>query len=64
MLKEVRLREREMGLEADWGLDGLMEAEARGEVGSGGAADLMLRMLGLGICADTEVGTCVFLHES
>lgn len=53
-----------MGLEADWGLDGLMEAEARGEVGSGGAADLMLRMLGLGICADTEVGTCVFLHES
>ena len=50
--------EENVGLETDWELDGLMEAEARGMKASnsdGCSMDRMLEQLGLSICADTLV---------
>lgn len=53
-LEEIRKREREGGIEVDGAIDAFMQAEA---TNSGVSTEFMLRILGLGPCADTMVGS-------
>lgn len=53
---ELRRREKELGIEPDAEVDALLKAEAVQGKRSNIVTDLMLRVLGLEVCADTIVG--------
>lgn len=55
ILKELRRREQHMGIEADRTVDAMMEAETLEGGKRSISTEFMLRILGLGSCADTMV---------
>ena len=59
LLAEVRKREAEAGLEVDPDVDAFMEAEALEGEASSIRTEFIIRMLALGICADTQVGNAL-----
>ncbi len=55
VLKELRKREKEMGIEPDWHVDAMMKAETLEGFKTSIITEFIIRMLGLGICSDTMV---------
>jgi len=59
LLRSVREAEEDGGLDADGGVDEFMEAEAREAEAASISTEFVIRMLGLGICGNTEVGNAL-----
>ena len=59
LLAEVRKREAEAGLEVDPEVDAFMGAEVLEGEPVSIRTEFIVRMLGLGICADTQVGNAL-----
>ncbi|KAK9820341.1 hypothetical protein WJX72_009201 [[Myrmecia] bisecta] len=55
-LAELRKREAALGVGPDWNINAFMRVDAKEAQRHSLSTDLMLRMLGLDICADTIVG--------
>ena len=55
-LRELRRLEKEGGVEPDWNVDAFMKAESSEGRRTSVMTEYVIHMLGLGICADTEVG--------
>ena len=58
-LKELRRREKELGIEPDWNVDAFMKAETAEGKRTSVMTEYVVQMLGLGICVDTEVGNAM-----
>ena len=56
LLSQIRKREVRAGYEPDAAVDTLMQLEAQEGLPTSVRTELMIRMLALGICADTMVG--------
>ncbi|KAK9794008.1 hypothetical protein WJX73_008792 [Symbiochloris irregularis] len=58
-LAELRRLEKEMQIEPDWNIDAFMKAESIEGKYKSVMTEYVVHMLGLGICADTEVGNAM-----
>lgn len=58
-LAELRKLEKEMNVEPDWNIDAFMKAESIEGKYKSVMTEYVVHMLGLGICADTEVGNAM-----
>ena len=58
-LRELRRLEKDRSIEPDWNVDAFMKAEAVEGRRTSIMTEYIVRMLGLGICADTEVGSAM-----
>ncbi|EIE18006.1 putative pleiotropic drug resistance protein 3 [Coccomyxa subellipsoidea C-169] len=57
MLREIRRRERELRIQPDADLDGYLKASALSGQRSNAGTLLIMRLLGLEVCQDTQVGS-------
>ncbi|KAK9902782.1 hypothetical protein WJX75_005811 [Coccomyxa subellipsoidea] len=57
ILREIRRRERELGIQPDADLDGYLKASAMAGQRSNAGTLLIMRLLGLEVCQDTQVGS-------
>ncbi|KAL3140482.1 hypothetical protein ABBQ38_004739 [Trebouxia sp. C0009 RCD-2024] len=56
-LQELQKREKEQSIEPDWEVDALLKAAAREGKRESIVTDLIIKLLGLDVCADTLIGS-------
>ncbi len=59
LLAELRRREKELGVEADWAVNAMMKAGTIEGAEHSVSTEFIIKMLGLDICADTIVGNAM-----
>eukprot|EP00891_Asterochloris_glomerata_P005171 jgi/Astpho2/5171/Aster-04755 len=55
-LAELQAREKEKGIEPDWEIDAFMKAQVREGKKDSIVTEMIIKMLGLDVCADTFIG--------
>lgn len=59
LLAELRRREKDLGVEADWAVNAMMKAGTIEGAEHSVSTEFVIKMLGLDICADTIVGNAM-----